>query len=129
VSLVNSETAILMKVTEREWLAAHGADDQSASRFEALRAAFAAAPYPSYAQRREALRRLRAALRKHAQACAEAATADFGVRATAETMLVDLLPSLLHIDHLLRHLRRWMRPSRRSPAARSGFRSPITAFT
>jgi coniferyl-aldehyde dehydrogenase len=115
VSLVNSETAILMKVTEREWLAARGAGDQSASRFEALRAAFAAAPYPSYAQRREALRRLRAALRKHAPACAEAAAADFGVRATAETMLVDLLPSLLHIDHLLRHLRRWMRPSRRSP--------------
>jgi coniferyl-aldehyde dehydrogenase len=103
-----------MKITERDWLEAHGAREVGTWRFEALRAAFAAAPYPSYAQRRGALRSLRAALRKHARACAEAAAKDFGVRASDETMLIDLLPSLLHIDHLLRHLRRWMRPSRRS---------------
>lgn len=104
-----------MNLTEQAWLHAARDGDETAWRFSALRAAFAEAPFPSYAQRRDALRRLRAALRKHAHDCAAAAAADFGVRATAETMLVDLLPSLLHIDHLLRHLRRWMRPSRRSP--------------
>lgn len=104
-----------MEVSEQEWCGMQGAGDQAARRFEAQRAAFFAAPYPSYAERRDALRRLRASLRSHAGACAAAASADFGVRAADETMLVDLLPSLLHIDHLLRHLRRWMRPSRRSP--------------
>lgn len=104
-----------MKLIDQEWRTPQGAEDPVAARFATLRAAFAAAPYPDYTQRRATLRRLRDALRRHAADCAAAAAADFGVRATDESMLVDLLPSLLHIDHLLRHLRRWMRPSRRSP--------------
>lgn len=108
-----------MKLIDQEWRTPHNADDPVAShlaaRLEAQRAAFAAAPYPTYAQRRATLQRLRHALRRHAADCAAAATTDFGVRAAGETMLVDLLPSLLHIDHLLRHMKRWMRPSRRSP--------------
>lgn len=104
-----------MKLTEQELPGATRDGDETAWRFSALRAAFAETPFPSYAERRGALRSLREALRKHASACAAAAAADFGVRATAETMMVDLLPSLLHIDHLLKHLRRWMRPSRRAP--------------
>jgi len=81
--------------------------------FETQRAAFEAAPYPSLSERRDVLRRLRDAIRRHAPECAAAAYADFGVRAADETMLIDLLPTLLHIDHVLRNLRRWMRPSRR----------------
>ncbi|XAH24584.1 coniferyl aldehyde dehydrogenase [Xylophilus sp. GW821-FHT01B05] len=76
-------------------------------------AAFAAAPYPSLEQRRSTLRRLRAAIRQHAAALAEAAKRDFSARAEAETMMVDVLPSVLHINHLLGGLRRWMKPSRR----------------
>jgi coniferyl-aldehyde dehydrogenase len=76
-------------------------------------AAFAAAPYPSLEQRRATLRRLRAAIRQHAAALAEAARREFRARAEAETMMVDVLPSVLHINHLLGGLRRWMRPSRR----------------
>ncbi|OAJ59726.1 coniferyl aldehyde dehydrogenase [Paraburkholderia ginsengiterrae] len=79
------------------------------------RAAFAAHPYPSLDDRRTALRRLRQGIRQHARALAEAAALDFSARAHAETMTVDVLPSVLHINHLLRHLGRWMKPSRRSP--------------
>jgi coniferyl-aldehyde dehydrogenase len=104
-----------MKIIDQEWRTPPAVEDPVAARFASLRAAYAAAPYPTYAQRRGTLRRLREALRRHAAECAAAAASDFGVRAAGETMLVDLLPSLLHIDHLLRHLRRWMRPSRRSP--------------
>ncbi|RKP56596.1 coniferyl aldehyde dehydrogenase [Pararobbsia silviterrae] len=82
--------------------------------FERQRRAFKDAPYPSLNARRATLRRLRDAIRTHAMVCADAAREDFGIRASDETLLVDLLPSLLHIDHLRRHLRRWMRPSRRS---------------
>lgn len=82
-------------------------------KFAAQRAAFSSQPYPTLAHRRLALRNLREAIRRHAHDCAAAAADDFGVRHAGETMLVDLLPSLLHIDHLLRNLRRWMRPSRR----------------
>jgi len=75
--------------------------------------AFAAARYPSLEQRRATLRRLRAAIRQHAAALAEAANRDFSARAEAETLMVDVLPSVLHINHLLGGLRRWMKPSRR----------------
>jgi coniferyl-aldehyde dehydrogenase len=81
--------------------------------FSAQRIAFDAAPYPDLEARRAALRRLRKVIRSGAVRCAEAAEADFGVRASAETMLLELMPSLLHIDHLLRNLRSWMKPSRR----------------
>ncbi|MBC6980361.1 coniferyl aldehyde dehydrogenase [Caulobacter sp. 17J80-11] len=77
------------------------------------RAAFHTQPYPSLAQRRAALKRLRAAIRKHASALAQAAQADFGSRATAETLMLDVAPSVLHVDHLLRRLGRLMKPSRR----------------
>lgn len=104
-----------MKRMHDESLAPPDGLDATTARFEALRAAFAASPDPDYATRRATLLRLRGALKRHATECAEAAAADFGVRAVEETLLVDLLPSLLHIDHLLGHLRRWMRPSPRRP--------------
>lgn len=81
--------------------------------FSRQRAAYAAAPYPSLSERRSALRRLRGALRAHAKSLAAAARQDFGHRADAETMMADVLPSILHINHLLHGLRRWMKPSRR----------------
>ncbi|MDR5749651.1 MULTISPECIES: coniferyl aldehyde dehydrogenase [unclassified Caballeronia] len=77
------------------------------------RAAFVARPYPTLTERRGVLRRLRAAIREHAGRLAAAAQCDFSERAHAETMMVDVLPSVLHINHLLGGLRRWMKPSRR----------------
>jgi coniferyl-aldehyde dehydrogenase len=76
-------------------------------------AACSARPFPSLAERRATLQRLRAAIRKHAALLAEAAQGDFGARAPAETMMTDVLPTVLHINHLLRGVRRWMKPSRR----------------
>ncbi len=76
-------------------------------------AQFMASPFPSLDVRREALRRLRGVLKAHAHRLAAAARHDFSARAEAETLMVDVLPSVLHINHLLRGLRRWMKPSRR----------------
>lgn len=77
------------------------------------RQAFDEKPYPSLNERRDTLRRLRAGLRACAQDLVDAANRDFGARAAAETMMVDILPSILHINHLLGGLKRWMKPSRR----------------
>ncbi len=76
-------------------------------------AQFMASPFPSLDVRRAALRRLRGVLKAHAHQLAAAARRDFSARAEAETLMVDVLPSVLHINHLLRGLRRWMKPSRR----------------
>lgn len=77
------------------------------------RAAWQAAPYPSWAERRARLAALRAALQGHAGALAAAVSADFGQRSADETRMAELFPTLLAIDHARRHLRRWMRPQRR----------------
>lgn len=77
------------------------------------RAAFEAHPWPSAAQRREDLARLKRALIAHRHALAAAVSADFGGRSPFETLFADVMPSVNAINHARRHLRRWMRPQRR----------------
>ena len=67
---------------------------------------------PDHAQRRDDLRRLRAALKAQLPRMADAIAADFGHRSRHESLLADGMTVLAAIDHLLRHLRGWMRPRR-----------------
>ena len=82
---------------------------------ERQRAAFQRHPYPSLAERREKLRTLRAALRRHQDRLCDSMAQDFGGRSRNESRLADVLGPVLAINHALRRLRRWMRPRRRSP--------------
>lgn len=77
------------------------------------RDAFARAPYPPLAARRQGLIALRAALRRHQDALAAAMRADFGGRPEFESKLVDVLGPILLLNHALKHLPRWMRTRRR----------------
>ncbi|MCB1394435.1 MAG: long-chain-fatty-acid--CoA ligase [Rhodobacter sp.] len=81
--------------------------------FALQQAAFARHPSPLLEARKDALKLLKRQLQRYQDALAAALVADFGFRAPAETKMLDLLPSILDIDHTLRHLRRWMKPSRR----------------
>lgn len=81
--------------------------------FTAQQAAFARQPAPLLEARKDALKLLRRQLQRYQDALAGALVQDFGYRAPAETRMLDILPSILDIDHTLRHLRRWMKPSRR----------------
>jgi coniferyl-aldehyde dehydrogenase len=67
---------------------------------------------PSLEQRRSDLQRLRAALKPRLPQMAEAIAADFGHRATYESLIADGMTVLNEIDHLLGQLRGWMRPRR-----------------
>ena len=82
--------------------------------FEAQRAAFAANPFPSADQRRTHLRKLKQQLHRYQDLLVDAISRDFGFRAPAESKMLDILPSTLEINHAISHLKRWMRPSRRS---------------
>ena len=73
---------------------------------------------PDYHQRRDDLLRLRKAVVEHQQEMLDALNADFGNRSRHETLLGDVMPVLAEIDHMRAHLRRWMRPQRRSPGWR-----------
>ncbi len=95
-------------------LAAHPA--QLAQVLELQRQSFAKAPDPSHAIRRERLGRLRRMLREHAAGIRDAIAADFGMRASEETELLEQFTSLQGISHARRNLRGWMRTERRSVA-------------
>ncbi|HAW61390.1 MAG TPA: coniferyl-aldehyde dehydrogenase, partial [Pseudomonas sp.] len=81
--------------------------------FACQRAAFAAAPMPSEEDRLRWLDALRDVLATHQPALIEAISTDFGHRSADETLLAELMPSLHGIRYACRHLRRWMKPSRR----------------
>jgi coniferyl-aldehyde dehydrogenase len=67
---------------------------------------------PDYAQRRDDLQRLRAAVKAHLPQMATAISTDFGQRSSAESRIADGMTTLTAIDYLLAHLRSWMRPKR-----------------
>ena len=76
-----------------------------------LRAAWQA-QRPDYTQRRDDLQRLRGALKRRLDEMADNVAADFGHRSRHETLIADGMTVLNEIDHLSRHLRRWMKPQR-----------------
>lgn len=67
---------------------------------------------PDYAQRRDDLKRLRAAFKARLDTMANAISEDFGGRSRHESLIADGMTVLGEIDHLLKHLRGWMRPKR-----------------
>lgn len=67
---------------------------------------------PERAQRMDDLARLRAAFKARLEDFARAVSADFGHRPRVETLLADGVPAVHEIDHVLRHLKRWMRARR-----------------
>jgi len=81
------------------------------STLQSLRGAWQARK-PDRAQRQADLRRLRDALKARLDGMADAIAADFGHRSKDESRIADGMTVLNDIDHLLRHLRAWMRPQR-----------------
>ena len=65
---------------------------------------------PDHAQRRGDLQRLRDALKRRLDEMADAISADFGHRSKDESRIADGMTVLNDIDHLLKHLRGWMKP-------------------
>ena len=89
---------------------AHAALDATLAR---QRAAYLAHPVPTLAERRRDLQTLQRFIRDHKEALCEAISADYGNRSRHETLLAEIFPAIDGIDHVLKHLRKWMRPQRR----------------
>ena len=86
---------------------------------ELQRQAYLAHPVPTLAERRADLRTLQRFVREHQDALCEAISADYGHRSRHESLLAEIVPSVDGIDHVIRHLRSWMRPQRRGVDLRS----------
>lgn len=88
-------------------------DSALSDQLQAQQAAFNADPLPSLTTRLAWLKRLRTALVEEQGALIDAVSSDFGNRSRDETLFAEILPSLQSIDHACKHLRDWMKPSRR----------------
>ena len=82
--------------------------------FQSQRAACLALPFPPLAQRRQHLASLRAALQRYQNLLAQAMSDDFGRRSASESIMLDVMGPALQINHVLAHLKRWMKPQRRA---------------
>jgi coniferyl-aldehyde dehydrogenase len=78
------------------------------------RAAYFADPVPTFAQRKEDLLKLKAFVRDHRDALVDAVNADYGNRSRHETLFAEVFTVLDGVDHVLKHLKKWMKPQRRS---------------
>ncbi|MFK3825202.1 coniferyl aldehyde dehydrogenase [Pseudomonas yamanorum] len=88
--------------------------DQLQDLFDAQRRAYAANPMPPAAQRQQWLKALRDLLSDERQALINAISSDFSHRSADETLFAELMPSLHGIHYASKHLKGWMKPSRRA---------------
>ncbi|NWG76205.1 MAG: aldehyde dehydrogenase family protein, partial [Rubrivivax sp.] len=86
-------------------------------RFERVRAACAAHPFPTWDERADRLRRLERLLVEHEAEIARAIDADFAGRPRFETDIAEVWPSLEEVKIARRQGKDWMKP-RRVPVAK-----------
>ncbi|MEM7731759.1 MAG: coniferyl aldehyde dehydrogenase [Pseudomonadota bacterium] len=80
--------------------------------FELQKAACGNDPVPSFGARQNRLNRLQRLIEDHEAEITAAIHADFGNRASHETLLADIVPSMQAIAHARRNLGRWMKTRR-----------------
>ena len=81
--------------------------------FERQRAAYLAAPEPSYAQRIADLKSLTRLLKDNKDELVAAINADYGNRSEFETLFAEYFVVLETIADAVKHLKKWMKPQRR----------------
>ncbi|KXZ64825.1 MULTISPECIES: coniferyl aldehyde dehydrogenase [Acinetobacter] len=92
---------------------AHLSTDRMQRVFNQQREAFDANPYPYLDKRREKLSQIKNQIIRYQDVIADAINRDFSSRSIDESKLLDILGCVLEADHAIRHVKRWMRPSKR----------------
>ena len=85
------------------------------------RAAYFAHPVPSFGERRADLLKLQAFVRDNKEGMVEAVNADYGNRSRHETLFTEIFTVIDGVDHVLKHLKKWMKPQRRGVDLRNFF--------
>lgn len=81
--------------------------------FTQMKASYNAEPYTSYKQRKEVLLKLKKSILGNEDAIYAALKKDYGYRSEFDTLIADVLPSVAAINYSLKHLKGWMKPSKR----------------
>ncbi len=87
--------------------------DSLNSTFNEQKAAYFNDPEPSYEERIRHLKSLRKMLIKNRRNIKEAINLDYGIRSNIESNLAEIASSILAINHMIKHLRQWMKPQKR----------------
>ena len=77
------------------------------------RAAYFAHPYPTFAERKADLLKLKAFIKDNRDAIVDAISADYGNRSRHETLFAEIFSVVDGVEHTLKHLKTWMKPQRR----------------
>lgn len=85
------------------------------------RAAYLANPIPTLAQRKADLLKLKAFVQDNRDGLVEAVNADYGNRSRHETLFTEIFTVVDGVDHVLKHLKQWMKPQRRGVDLRNFF--------
>ncbi len=83
--------------------------------FELQKAACLRNPLPDADERIANLKRMKKSLVQYKDKLAEAVNADFGARSKDETWLAEVMAAIEGIKYTVKHLKKWMKPSRRLP--------------
>ncbi|GAM60316.1 aldehyde dehydrogenase [Vibrio ishigakensis] len=79
-----------------------------------LRAGYEQNQFPSLEERKALLLSLKDSLLEHQDALVKALSDDFELRSEFDSAMTDIMPTLAHINYTLKHLKSWMKPSKRS---------------
>ncbi|MCG9577945.1 coniferyl aldehyde dehydrogenase [Vibrio tubiashii] len=82
--------------------------------FSEVKASYSSLPYPELEQRLEWLRILKYELLERKQMLVDALRQDYGYRSEFDSLICDLLPAITHINYTIKHLKSWIKPSKRS---------------
>lgn len=81
--------------------------------FDELKSAYQAEPLAELDVRKDRLLALKKQLSRYQDLLAQAISEDFGGRSRTESVMADILAPILDINHVVSHLKHWMKPSRR----------------
>ena len=95
--------------------------DELSATLDLQRAAYFAHPVPSFGERRADLLKLQAFVRDNKEGMVEAVNADYGNRSRHETLFTEIFTVIDGVDHVLKHLKKWMKPQRRGVDLRNFF--------
>ncbi|EAQ66797.1 Aldehyde dehydrogenase [Marinomonas sp. MED121] len=80
---------------------------------DAQKLAYAKHPMPSYQERIHKLKALKSALLTFQEPLIQAINQDFSCRSRDETLLAELMPTIESINYAIKHVKKWMKPSKR----------------
>ncbi|PKG57024.1 coniferyl-aldehyde dehydrogenase [Shewanella sp. Choline-02u-19] len=74
---------------------------------------YLADPSPSYEARIEHLKSLKKAILSYQEQLVQALNRDYGHRSVDDSIISDIMPCVNNINYSIKHLKKWMKPSRR----------------